>query len=59
MPRKNGEKKDWQPVSSRIPPDLRLKILTKIGGNADFSTLIRVLLQKYADGKILGVRLEV
>jgi hypothetical protein len=59
MTRKTGKKHDWPTVAARIPPDLRDWLLNKHSNNGDLSKLIHSLLQKYKDGRILGVRLEV
>ena len=45
------------PVSSRIAPELRERLLNKHPKEGEISKLIRSLLQRYIDGKIIGVRL--
>ena len=57
--KKNINKEYWPTVAARIPPELRNKILEKHKNEGDISKLIRALLQKYVDGRIIGVRLEV
>jgi hypothetical protein len=47
------------PVSARISPEIRDRLLEKHPNDGDISKLIRVLLQKYIDGRIIGVKLEV
>lgn len=55
---KTSKSDQWKPVSARIPPELRDSILTKLPKDVNFSKLILNLLQRYADGKIIGLRLE-
>lgn len=47
------------PVAARIPQLVYDIIKEKHPNSGDISKLIRALLQKYADGRIIGVRLEV
>lgn len=57
--RQKGLKKDWNTVSARISPELKEILIQKIPNNGNISKLIQALLQKYADGKIIGVRMEI
>lgn len=59
MARPRTEKSTWIPVGARIPPALRDRLLNKHKNNGDLSKLIHTLLQKYIDGKIFGVKIEV
>lgn len=58
-PKPSSTKRDWNTVSARISPELKEILINKIPNNGNISKLIQALLQKYADGKIIGVRLEV
>lgn len=58
MPRK-GIKANWPVISARIPPELKIKILQKHPKYSELNALINCLLQKYIEGKIFGVKLEV
>lgn len=58
MAPKKGTKTDWPVVAARIPPDLRSRLVEKHKKDGDISKLIHILLQKYIEGRIIGVRLE-
>lgn len=47
----------WPTIAARIPPELRNKLIMKHPNNGDISRLIRVLIEKYLQGKILGISL--
>lgn len=42
-------------VAARIPIELRQKLLIKHPNKGDISKVIKVLLERYLQGKILGV----
>jgi hypothetical protein len=46
-----------QVVSARVSQVLRDELYKKFPNDGDISKLIRVLLQKYMDGRILGIKL--
>ena len=54
-----GKKLNYPVVAARIPPELYTELKRRFPNPGDISKLIRALLQKYADGRIIGVRLEV
>jgi len=58
MPREKAKKTGWLVVSARIPPDLKNWILQKHKKDGSINDLIHVLLQRYKDGRIFGVKLE-
>lgn len=47
---------DYDPVvAARIPADLKQKLISRHPNNGDISRLIKALLERYIQGKILGV----
>jgi hypothetical protein len=46
------------PVAVRIPTALLNKLLSKHPDRRELSKVFRLLLQRYADGKIFGVKVE-
>ena len=59
MPKKQKLSPNRPPVSARISEELKEQLLNKHPNPGEISKLINVLLQKYADGRIIGVKLEV
>jgi len=51
----NSNKKYWPTVAARVPPELRDKLISKHPNDGDISTVIRQLLEKYLQGRILGI----
>jgi hypothetical protein len=47
--------KYWPTVAARIPPELREKLVFKHPNSGDISAVIKQLLEKYLEGKILGI----
>ena len=45
----------WPTVAARIPPELREKLVTKHPNSGDISAVIKQLIERYLQGKILGI----
>jgi len=45
-------------IAARIPADLKEKLIFKHPNNGDLSRLIHCLLEKYLQGKILGIHIR-
>lgn len=58
MPRKRGPRYDWKPVSARISPEMRDRINKKHPNEGDIQKLIFKLLERYLDGRILGININ-
>jgi hypothetical protein len=58
MAQKKGQKASWPVVAARIPPELRQQILQRHPGNGCISNLIYILLKKYMENKIFGIKIE-
>jgi len=50
-----SKKPYWPVVAARIPPELKEKLVSKHPNNGDISRIIHALLERYLQGKILGV----
>ena len=48
-------KKYYPTVAARIPPELRDKLIAKHPNNGDISAVIKQLIERYLQGKILGI----
>lgn len=47
--------KYWPTVAARIPPELRERLVSKHPNSGDISAVIKQLIEKYLQGKILGI----
>jgi hypothetical protein len=54
----NPDKIKTTTVSSRVPVELKDRLLEKWSKPGDISKLILLLLQKAINGKIIGIKLE-
>lgn len=53
-----GAKKGWPVVAARIPRELKQKLEDKHKEKGEVSEVIYALIQKYLEGKILGLKLS-
>lgn len=51
-------KEKWPVISTRIPPDQRKKLNEKHPTDGELSKVLRALVTKYLEGRILGLRIE-
>lgn len=58
MTRKWGKQAEWPSISARIPPEHKEALIKRFPNDGDISKLLRALIHKYLEGKVLGVRVE-
>jgi hypothetical protein len=58
MNNKRGIKVNWPVVSTRVSPEMREKLTNKHPNNGDISKVLKALITRYLDGKIIGLKLE-
>ena len=59
MTRKWGKQQEYDPsISARIPRAHKNMLTEKFPKDGDVSKLLRALIKRYLEGKIIGVRIE-
>ncbi len=51
-----GKKRDWPTVATRIPKELKKELQTKHPKEGEVSQVLHQLIEKYVQGKILGIK---
>jgi hypothetical protein len=58
MSHKPDSKSDWSSIGTRVSPEQEALLRKKHPNKGEISKVLRALISKYLEGRIIGVRLE-